>query len=169
MKDLESHKINHGFKLPEGYFQELETQVMQRIRLEEKLSEKNAFAVPQDYFDTFESRVLKKLHKEKPAPKVVSIFRSSTFKITASIAALFLLFVSVFSLQKQQQMFSLDVLDAEYISQMIESDYFNFSDADIEQLISIEEINLSTTEIPEEDLIEYLTDAFDNNDLLIGE
>jgi hypothetical protein len=169
MKDLESHKINHGFQVPQDYFQEIETQVVQRIRLEEKLSKKNAFAVPQDYFETVESRVFEKLQKEKSIPKVISIFRSSTFKITASIAALFLLFVSVFSIQKQQQMFSLEVLDAEYISQMIESDYFNFSDADLEQLISIEDINLSTAEIPEEDLIEYLTNTFDNNDLLIGE
>lgn len=169
MKDIHSHKINHGFQAPKDYFQEIEEKVFDQIQLENVVSKAQSFTIPETYFDTFEAQVMGKISASIPKTKIISIVRNPIFKLTASIASLFTILLTVFSIQQQQDMFSLDALDADYISQIIESDYFYFSEADLEQYISIEDINLSTADISDEELAEYLTNTFDNNDILIGE
>lgn len=62
--NIEENKIKHPFKTPEGYFDNLEDQILAEINLA-KISKKEVFKTPDDFFSKLESEILSKT-VEKP-------------------------------------------------------------------------------------------------------
>lgn len=159
----------HGFRLPGDYFKSLEEKVMRQIELENKTADKNPFRTPESYFDGVEDKVFAKLSAETGQPKVISIFRSSFFKYAASVAAIAVLFFTVFSLQSKQEQLSFESIEYSSVSQYIEQGYINISAYDLEALISVEKINFSETDLSDSEILDYLSDNINHSELIFEE
>ena len=83
--DLES-----GFKIPDNYFNEFESDLLLELRLKDQVS-KSGFELPEDYLDNL------KIDIEKPESKskVISLFNRKTLLYAASIAAITILVISI--------------------------------------------------------------------------
>lgn len=94
-------KINNikttGFKVPKDYFQNLEDNIMDTIKLDKTLKGINTpgYKTPKDYFDTLEDVVLTKIKDDKN-PKIISLFSKQSLVYISGVAAAILIMFSVF-------------------------------------------------------------------------
>lgn len=117
MKNKLNNIQNTGFKVPKDYFQNLEDQIMDNIKLEKALQNVNnaGFNVPQGYFDNLEDVVLTKIKEEKN-PKVVSLFNKQALIYISGVAAAVIIMFGVFW---NKPATTIDTLDAELVENYI--------------------------------------------------
>ncbi|MEX2349361.1 MAG: hypothetical protein WD554_00625 [Flavobacteriaceae bacterium] len=167
-KDLK-HIINKGtgFKTPPAYFDALEDQILNRIRLEQEGLKKHPFAVPNDYFNSLEESISKKTIQTTVAePKIISLKTPNFFKYAASIAALFLLVFSVYHFQNNVN--TTGEGDFTSVTDYIESDEIDISTYELQELLSDEfvESGFPESDISQEELLEYLSYNIDETAFL---
>ncbi|WP_053971780.1 hypothetical protein [Mangrovimonas sp. ST2L15] len=157
------HKTQNGpFKVPQNYFEELEEQVMDLVKLKSKISD-SGFQIPENYLEHFEFQV--PTHKNKQAPKVISLFNRKVIISTISIAASVLILMNLSIFQKNAVTFGdIDTLTLEtYLLnqedklqwETMVSDYDELSSSILEQVVNddqLEDYLLNATDI--EDLIQ---------------
>lgn len=161
------HIKNSGFTIPSSYFNEVEEKILQEITLEKNGSKNLPFSIPNGYFETLESRILLKLHPKKE-PKIISLIHTKAFKYAVSIAAIIILFISIFT-NISKNMFDFDAIDQSQVSYYVEQGYINLSDTELETLISEQALNnnLLGLDISKDELFDYLSNSLDDNTLLI--
>lgn len=154
------NKLNNisqsGFKVPKNYFETFETNLKNQVKLKEKVSS-TGFTVPQEYFNNFQVSVT----KEK---KVISIFNRKNLLYVSSIAAILVLFFSIFPLNPNH--LSYDALEMETVENYILN---NVETNDIAALFSSTELNESAFldyNINDETLNYYL-DSLDETDFIL--
>lgn len=105
MKKLKLHNdIKSGFKTPENYFNSFEEQLLSELKLKEQVSN-SGFNEPKDYFNNFKVD----LSEVKPSePKVIPLFNNKTMLYVASIAAAFILLLTIPSNNNELNFASLD-------------------------------------------------------------
>lgn len=167
-KDLK-HIINKGtgFKTPPDYFDALENQIMNRIKLEKESIKKNPFAVPDDYFDSLEETIRKKTTQNTAGkPKVISLKTPNFIKYAASIAAAFLLIFSIYHFQNTAVTNSEG--DFTFITDYVENDGIDFSSYELQELLTDEYLDndFFETDISQEELLEYLSYNIDETAFL---
>jgi hypothetical protein len=89
----ESPRGSEPFKVPAGYFDSLENDILKRISLEEggPASSNNPFEVPVGYFDQLASSIEEKIHKEGKVVLISGAAIRATLAIAAvTVASLFL-------------------------------------------------------------------------------
>lgn len=79
MMEYKSHNKT-GFKVPDGYFETLETRLIHLVENENQAG----FKVPQDYFENLEERILLNV---KPASRVFTLQRDSIKWLSPLLAA----------------------------------------------------------------------------------
>jgi len=134
-KDLKNI-TNKGtrFKTPPAYFDALENQIMNRIKLEKESVKKNPFAVPNDYFDSLEETISKKTTQNTAGkPKVISLKNHNFIKYAASIAAAFLLIFSIYHFQNTAD--TNNEGDFTSVTDYIESDGIDISTYELQELL----------------------------------
>lgn len=105
MKKQKLHKdIKSGFKTPDNYFNTFEEQLLSELKLKEHVS-KSGFNEPNGYLDNFKVE-LSKVQTSKP--KVISLLNKKTILYAASIAAIFVLLLTIPSNEKEVNFASLD-------------------------------------------------------------
>ena len=105
MKKLKLHNdIKSGFKTPENYFNTFEEQLLSELKLKEQVSN-SGFNEPKDYFNNFKVD----LSEVKPSePKVIPLFNKKTMLFVTSIAAAFILLLTIPSNNNELNFASLD-------------------------------------------------------------
>ena len=91
------HNIKeNGFKVPEGYFDSLEDNIMSELKLKDQVNT-SGYTTPDNYFEALEDSILDKVSEEKDT-KVINIFsRRNIIYASAVAAAIVLLFnLSIF-------------------------------------------------------------------------
>lgn len=151
-----NNNITSGFKVPKGYFENFEDNLMAKIEAEEAIGvSKPGFDIPKDYFETIENRIVANITEKKDS-KVISLLNRKTIVYISGVAAAILL------------LFSLSIFDNEVLIEDIEvaavEDYI------LEEDISSYEIaSLFTEELPSEDgLIEYDLDKENLEEYLLN-
>lgn len=167
-KDLK-HIINEdsGFKTPPSYFDTLEDQIMNRLKLEQDGIKKNPFVVPDNYFSTLEETIAEKTFQNtNRKPKVLSLTNRNFLKYAASIAAVFILILSVYHFQTTP--YINEEGDFTSVTEYIENDGIDFSSFDLQELLSDEVLDHSFPEsdISHEALLEYLSYNIDETAFL---
>ncbi|MGB7785277.1 MAG: hypothetical protein WBL27_04170 [Salinimicrobium sp.] len=77
-----------GFKVPNGYFENFEARMVDKIQQGNELpSSKQPFKVPENYFEDFEQQMLQKIGQEPQSGKVIQLFSKKTLSYVAGIAA----------------------------------------------------------------------------------
>lgn len=170
-----SYQDQAGFKVPEGYFQEFEARMMEKIASEkmEEPAPENPFKVPEDYFDNFQDNMMQRLKNDglvEKEVKVVPLGRRKMWSYVAGIAAvLAVVFSSVVLKDSRQATFDeLDVLAVE--NYILES--FEFESTTETPLFEANEIEFaisSNPEIEREALLEYLKENIEEPALLLNE
>ncbi|MCL6217317.1 hypothetical protein [Zunongwangia pacifica] len=128
-----------GFKVPSGYFENLEDNLCDKVCNEEKQLEKIAlpkkagFKVPGHYFDDLEDALVAKIeHKQ---PRSIKIDFRKTFYYAAAVAAIFVgLYTTVFTLGNEQSA-SWDDVELSAIEQYIDDGYIDLSDTEFSSMI----------------------------------
>lgn len=87
---------NPGFSVPENYFSELHSRVMENLDDDRALpGHDHGFTVPGDYFENLNQRILDNV--DRPEPKVIPFYRKRIWTYAAAVAVIaLLLFANLF-------------------------------------------------------------------------
>jgi len=156
-----------GFKTPKNYFQNLEDQIMDTIKLDNALKsiDDAGFKIPQGYLDTVEDLVLTKVTKTSN-PKVISILNKQTLIYISGVAAAVLIMFNIFWNKTET---TIDTLDAELVENyFIDQGINTFEIATL--LTNDEEINIDIEIFDEtfndDSLEDYLLENMDLEDFI---
>ena len=114
---------NTGFETPKNYFDSVEDAVFSSLQ-SEKLKNSTSdpgYSIPEGYFDSLEDKVLSKI--DKPETKVISLNTRKLLYTATSIAAILVLYFTLFSKTERNTLDSLDteVVEAYILEQEIDS------------------------------------------------
>lgn len=161
-------KYEHGFKVPEGYFESFEETLFENIELE-KLPKKPGFGVPKGYFDNLEDTILQKVTEVNPETKVVPLFRKKAFWFAASIAACIAFVFTVFN-PFGEKLVSLEELSQTEIEAYMGEDLTSLDSYDLAQVLTdedLESLEIENNYLGDENLEDYLLDNIDDPSILI--
>ena len=168
---MKEQNQKNKFKTPEGYFESFNERLMNRLETEEEdvvsgiIPKADGFAVPVGYFASINTHVKDKLDSSS---KVVSLRSYRTFYYAAaSIAAIFVL-VLAWNWDNQPQVGFDDLANTE-IDAYFESNEFGLTSYEIAEVLPVENIgviDITDSEIEEENLLEYLNENIEDLDEL---
>jgi hypothetical protein len=168
MKDKFKHLKQTGFKVPEGYFDNLEDAVFNQLNEKSSLDmiKSTGYTVPKNYFSTVEENVFDTLNKENKNIKVVSLLSRKSILYMSGVAAAAVVMFSVFINKSETESEELNYdLIANYIIDQ------NVSSYDLASLLTEDELTTLHSEISneafnEDDMEAYLLDNANLEDLV---
>lgn len=170
-KDKKSYNPSSGFKTPSGYFEGLESELLEKMKLSESLEDKKSsgFIAPEGYFDGLEDELLEKVTKNKP--KVRKLFTKEVFLYAASIAAIVIAFASTFYINPQNQT-SWENLELSVMESYIDENNIDFSTGEISNYIFqqgyvVDDADLN--KVNSEAMMEYLDENLEEPLYLLDE
>ncbi|MDN3593847.1 hypothetical protein [Zunongwangia endophytica] len=128
-----------GFKVPSGYFENLEDQLCDKVLSEEEqvreieLPAEAGFKVPEAYFDGLEDRLVEKI--EIKQPKLIKVDFRKTLYYAAGIAAIFICLYSTFFTLGNEQSASWDDVELSAMEDYIDDGYIDFSSTEFSNMI----------------------------------
>ncbi|TNJ45234.1 hypothetical protein KFZ70_07050 [Tamlana fucoidanivorans] len=164
MKNKKLHHIKStGFKIPEDYFESLESKVFSKTGQPSILSgHDSGFTVPKQYFETIEQAVISRI-EDKPATKVRSLFTKKAVFYASSIAATIILLLNLSIFDKTP---TFDTLTTETVEDYLIDE--NVSSYEIASLLLEEELETGMTLNVDDDALEaYLLEHADIETLMI--
>jgi len=165
----ESNKKN-PFKTPEGYFENLEGSLLDKLsEKKHNLPEEDGFAVPDSYFDDLHKNVQQKLDKGEAKVVQLSPFKKY-YLAAASIAAVLLLFFG-FNWNSPEEV-TFDNLASVDIESYFESNELGLTTYEIAEVLPVDELEINDileNQFDEENVVDYLNDTIDDIEDLILE
>jgi hypothetical protein len=163
-KELKNIKTT-GFKTPDNYFDTIEDNVMDNIKLNNILNSKSTGqTIPEGYFDTIEDSVYKKITSSKKEIKVVRLFTRKNMFYAASLAAAIVLMLIVVLPSNP----SFSNLELETVENYIYQE--SYSSEDIAALLTEEELKevlYADSSYSDESLEDYILDNTTIEDFII--
>ncbi|MBZ9729369.1 hypothetical protein LB467_06685 [Salegentibacter sp. JZCK2] len=163
-KNSLSYNPKSGFKAPSKYFEGLEDELLDMVKLSENLGEKKStgFTTPKGYFDGLEDELLEKVSKKEP--KVRTLFTKEVFLYAASIAAMVIAFASTFYINPETQT-SWENLELSVMENYIDDNNIDFSTGEMSNYIFqqgyiIDDADLNT--INSEAMMNYLDENIED-------
>ena len=169
---MEKNKFTYnpksGFKVPENYFEDFESKVLDSLFLEPKIlktvSKDSGFKIPLDYFETLESKIYTKIENSESKGKVIPIYRKRTFYYYAAVAAIFVGLISTLLFNPVQE-FSFDSIEMSAIEAYMDSGKMDFNYSEISSIIYEEGyvIDINTkSNLSDDAVFEYLNENIDD-------
>ncbi|WP_347925302.1 hypothetical protein [Pontimicrobium sp. SW4] len=124
MKNNLNNIKNAGFKAPKDYFQNLEDQIMDNIKLDVALQNTDdgtGYKMPEGYLDTLEDVIFSKVTKTTNS-RVISLFNKQTLIYISGVAAAVLIMLNVFWNSSE---ISIDSIDNELVENYIINEGIN--------------------------------------------
>lgn len=91
---MSNNNKHTGFEVPDNYFSELEEQLMSQLK-EHQIPKDTGFKIPEGYFEDLEDTILLQNITSKNQSNVISFVPKKMFWYAASIAACFIVFISI--------------------------------------------------------------------------
>jgi hypothetical protein len=167
MNNKFKHTKQTGFKVPEGYFDNLEDTVFNKLDAKSNLehNKNTGFNVPKDYFSTVEENVFKKLKTEDKDVKVVSLISRRNLFYMSGVAAAVVLMLSIFSGNNE---LTFDSLETELVETYISTNNMNSSDlATLWNEADLSDIAFNDYEFLDETVEDYIFENSTIEDLII--
>lgn len=163
-----------GFKVPDNYFEDFETRMLNKVSSldgkEEVLENSNPFKVPEFYFEKFEERLFEKVEKNRKRPKVISLINNKHFSYVAGIAAvLAMIFTTHF--YNRSQAFGFEDLEIIAVENYL-LETLDLTNPEETPLIKEGDFSFATpndTELNREAVLEYLNENTEDPSLLLNE
>lgn len=166
-----SYNPKSGFKTPKQYFEGLDDELLDAVKLSESLKEKKSagFTTPDGYFDELEDKLLEKVTKKEP--KVRTLFSKEVFLYAASIAAMVIAFASTFYINPESQT-SWETIELSVMESYIDDYNIDFSTGEISNYIFqhgyvIDDTDLNT--VNSEAMMNYLDENLDDPLYMLNE
>lgn len=163
---MRKNKNITGFKTPENYFEDFDTQIFSKID-EENLPKSAGFKTPNGYFENFETNVLKAIETSEKPQKVIPLFPKKYFGYAAAIAACLIIGFSIFN--NKTTLTNLDALQLAAIDTYIEEGNLNMDLYDLTSFIDdedINEINFEDKQFSDNALENYILENVDEETLI---
>lgn len=161
MKKNKTHNIkNTGFKVPEGYFDSLEDQIMNQVKLSEV--DDAGFKIPDDYLDSIEDSVFNTISQEKTT-KVIPLFSKRNILYISGIAATILLLLNL-SIFKND---SWDIEAQTVENYMIDEAISSYEIASLLEDEDLIEENFVNHNFSDENIENYVLDNIDIEELIL--
>lgn len=171
---MEKNKYTTGFKIPEGYFEEFDARMFEKLK-EEVLPKDSGFRVPNHYFDGLEQKILqsektstwKVLRAESPKNKISN--KKTVLYALTGIAATLAIVLSLYPFDDTNS-YSFEDLNETAVSTYIQDGELNLTIDDLAMYLQDEDFDalaVSSKTISEENLSEYLLKNLDDTTLLI--
>ena len=161
-----------GFKVPEGYFQDFEARMMEKVSAlenEEQLNS-NPFKVPEGYFAEFENRLMEKIEEDRQEPKVIPLHHRKMWSYVASVAAVLAVILSSVVLTDSQKA-TFDNLDIVAVENYL-LETLNMDETDETLFVNDEVFGFASSpdsNIDHEAVLEYLNENVEETSLLLNE
>ncbi|MGS2741180.1 hypothetical protein [Sinomicrobium sp. M5D2P17] len=162
-----------GFRIPEGYFDNLEERIMRSVSANRNIPEQDGFEVPSGYMERLEDRIFNAIgereerHESAVPDKKVPVFtlRRIVYSVSA-VAAVVLILLTVFPnilSSRSGNMHSMASIKPEEVEFYIENHMLPVYTEDITDVFDTTDLNaISFSSIKEEDLINYLEENMIN-------
>lgn len=163
MKHLNNIKKT-GFKTPKDYFTNLEEHVLNSVKLNDSLKNKDSgFTKPESYLNNLEEIVFDKLNDENKSPKVINLFSAQNIFYLTGIAAALLIFFSVYFNSE-----TITELDYQLVDEYIIEDIDTYELASLLTDEEIENINseIYTETFIDENMEDYIIQNVDIEDII---
>jgi len=167
MNDKLKHIKHSGFKAPDGYFNNLEDAVFNKLNAQSKLDsiDSPGFEVPKDYFSTIENNILNALKDDEKEVKVISLFSRKNILYMSGIAAAVALMISIFAPNNE---ISFDTIDTELVESYISTHNINSADlATLWNETDFNDVAFNEYEFLDETVEDYILENSSIEDLLI--
>ena len=143
-------KRNGGFMVPEGYFQQMQKDILRK-------TSGNGFRIPDGYFDTLESRIQQRVRK----PRMIHLNIINFKKAAIGIAASVLLVSGFFLLKNTFEKAPAIAFSEAKMNELSDEEIINFVDvADIKDL-HIAETKIKTEDKTQKQIEDYLINNTD--------
>ena len=154
----------HGFKSPQGYFNNLEEDLSLRMS-ESDIPEETGLGIPENYFDRIEENVMELLNREESKSKVISLWSRNKVWYALAVAASVILGWVLFVPFEKNEFNQLPITEVE---QYINNGELDLEIYDMAQLLTETEIDELTGSIKfdEAHLETYLMDHLDESTLI---
>lgn len=150
-----------GFKTPENYFESFEANLKERIATDEKLAgiKDAGFTVPKDYFNSVDDAIMKELSNDADEKPVVKVnFKRSLYYISG-IAASLLLLVAIFINKNNASEISIDMVEAHFETQDLDS--YELAQLLVDAELLDDNFTITNNDYNETNLETYLLDNAD--------
>lgn len=164
-KDQQYHRIT-PFEVPQDYFETLENRVMNSITTSDESRNATPFTIPQDYFEKLEQRVLDAT-VDKPVAALNNDYPAWVLPMLA-VAAIFVAVLAIDGFWPNNTM-TIEDLDSEEIELYLAETNFTADEDAIDILFAdtdILDVTQFETSIDNEELLDYLTDEVDMNQMI---
>ncbi|MCM4171735.1 hypothetical protein DHD32_09595 [Arenibacter sp. TNZ] len=147
---------NNSFKVPDGYFDTLSGNIMDKIHKEKStMSTSPGFKVPEGYFENLNTKIFQKLENEPVETKIISLKSyKKHFYAVASVAAIVLLFIGI-------QFNGSKVLSYSDLANSDIEEYFEYNDMELSSYDLAEILPLNDL-----DLNDILENRLDNDNII---
>ncbi|NNK40746.1 MAG: hypothetical protein HKP45_08855 [Winogradskyella sp.] len=162
------HIKSSGFKVPKGYFTNVEDKILASTRNPNVLNEPkaNPFKTPTSYFSNLNNQILHKLetadHNHKP--KVVNLQSRSSMYYIAGIAASLILLVAVLVNKTNTEELSVDMVENYLVQQDLSS--YELAELLADANLLSDDFTIVETNYSEEQLETYLMDNVDIENII---
>ena len=170
---MEKNKYTTGFRIPEGYFEEFDARMLEKLK-EEHLPKHSGFSVPAGYFNEVEEKIIQnnktsKWQVFKNAQNYGATAHRKKFVYSlVGIAAVLAVLITLYPLGTSHS-YSFEDINATAISAYIEDGALELTDDDFTLYLQDEDFDalmVSSEEISEQNLSDYLMTHLDDNTLL---
>lgn len=165
---MDKKKHTHGFKTPDGYFDQFEDALFDQLKLE-GMPKETGMTAPDGYFDSVEAAIFSKLEDTEKSPKVISLFNKKTITYAVAIAAALALIITL-ALPAINGSTEVEELPLADIESYLQNDKLDWDSYDVAAMMTDEELNslsMETDLFNEENLEDYLLENIDDTSLLI--
>ncbi len=163
MKKINLKNIENGFKVPKGYFDEFEDNLLGELQLKETAS-RSGFKLPSNYFESLDNKILE-ASKNNNKTKVINLFPYRKIAFAAAVAASLILIYNI-SFNKNETL-NINNIETASIENYILTEGLEtsdiaslFSDEDLSEITSVNN-NLSS-----ESLENYVLEHLDIDELI---
>ena len=166
MKNNKLDKIkSSGFKSPTGYFESFDKHLFEKLEEKDVLAHiESGFNTPSDYFETLEHKITEKISSQNDI-KVISLFNKKAIVYLSSIAAAIFILLNISIFEKNPSFDTLDMLTVE--NYIIDENISSYEIADVLQDETLDEDTFTEQPLDEEQLILFLLENTDIEDLMI--
>lgn len=164
--DEQYYKDDIPFEVPQDYFETLENKVMNSITASDESRKATPFTTPQDYFEKLEQQILDAT-VDKPVVALINDYPAWVLPMLA-IAAIFVAVLAIDGFWPSNTI-TMEDLDSEEIELYLAETNFTADEDAIDILFAdtdILDVTQFETSIDNEELLDYLTDEVDMNQMI---
>ena len=174
---MENNKFTYnpksGFKVPENYFEDFESKVLDSFCLEpdmvNTIEKDSGFKVPSDYFETLDSKIYARIENSESKGRVIPLHKKRKFYYYAAVAAIFIGLVTT-QLFNPVNENSFDSIELSAIEAYMDSGNIDFNYNEISLMIYEEDYvfdNATKSNLSDDAVFEYLNENIEDPSFIL--